>query len=277
MSKSSSILQKWIICGPEISRIVTEYIMLLLHHREGSSYPKKFHNKVLRFMQTMEEYGNHFSCYFEELYALGTGYFAEAVKSLYSKKTLGHDQYFKFYKNVFTNGSRNIHTPKIFKTCTKKISKTPQQIQHLKNGVSLFGRLYMTNQLREGDPDVLFLHENQLYLPALSNHNNKRLGKKSDLIGCIKPDVATESIVFNRKIFNEMALVYLLNLLPTNRLIGYIENIFIRYIKGELKCCSRIDIVWDQYFSHSMKESTRQKRGSVVRKKVYLTAKRIAN
>ena len=106
MSKSLFILQKWIICGPEISRIVTEFEVFHLrsktnnysHHREGNSYPKKFHNKVLRFMQTMEEYGNHFSCYFEELYVLGTGYFAEAVKTLYSKKTLGHDQYFKFIK-----------------------------------------------------------------------------------------------------------------------------------------------------------------------------------
>ena len=85
----------------------------------------------------MEEYGNLFSCYSEELYALDTGYYAdkEVLKTLYSIETLGHDQYLKFYENVFTNGSRSIQTPikrnllKIFKTNTKKISKTSQQIQ----------------------------------------------------------------------------------------------------------------------------------------------------
>ena len=71
----------------------------------------KADNKVLRLMQTTEEYGNPFSCYYEELYALDTGYCEEVVKALYSVETLGRDQYLKFYKNVFKNGSRSIHTP----------------------------------------------------------------------------------------------------------------------------------------------------------------------
>ena len=62
------------------SRIVTEFEVFHLrsqinnysHHDEGSSYQGKFHNKVLQLMQTMEEYGNPFSCYSEKLYALGT-------------------------------------------------------------------------------------------------------------------------------------------------------------------------------------------------------------
>ena len=137
--------------------------------------------------------------------------------------------------------------------------------------MSLFGRLYMANELRERDP-VSFSHENQLYPPALSDHNNMRLGKKSDLIEWVEPDVVTDSIAFDCKIFDGMALVNLLNPLQTNRFTDYIENIFTRHIKRELECYSRIDIVWDQYFSHSIKESMRQKWGTGVRKKVNLTA-----
>ena len=144
LTENRSTLQKWMICSPEILRIVTKFEVFHIrsktnnysHHNLGSSYQGKFH-KVLHLMQTMEEYGNLFSCYSEELYALDTGYYAdkEVLKTLYSIETLGHDQYLKFYENVFTNGSRSIQTPikrnllKIFKTNTKKISKTSQQIQ----------------------------------------------------------------------------------------------------------------------------------------------------
>ena len=44
----------------------------------------KADDKVLRLMQTTEKYGNPFSCYYEELYALDTGYCEEVVKALYS-------------------------------------------------------------------------------------------------------------------------------------------------------------------------------------------------
>ena len=69
------------------------------------------------------------------------------------------------------------------------------------------------------------------------------MGKKSNFTEFIKPDVVTESIVFDRKIFDGMALFHLLNPLPTNRFIDYIENLFICHIKRELECCSRTDIV----------------------------------
>lgn len=81
----------------------------------------------------------------------------------------------------------------------------------------------------------------------------------------VATDVAIEAILFDCKIFYRMALVHLLNPLPTNQFIDYIENIYIRHIKRELDCCSRIDIIWEQYFLHSIKESTRKKRGTDVR------------
>ena len=58
LTENPSSLQKWLICSPEISRIVTEFEVFHLrsktnnysHHDEGSSYQGKFHNKVLRLM-----------------------------------------------------------------------------------------------------------------------------------------------------------------------------------------------------------------------------------
>ena len=95
----------------------------------------------------------------------------------------------------------------------------------------------MTNQLREGYPDVFFSHMETSHILLryqIHGYSYTRLGKNSDLIECIKPDVVTESIAFDCKIFNEMALVHLVNPLPTNRFTNYIQNIFIHHIKREL-------------------------------------------
>ena len=61
----------------------------------------------------MEEYEKHFTSYSEELYSLETGYCIDkdVIKTVYSLETLGHNQYLKFYENVFINSSRSIHTP----------------------------------------------------------------------------------------------------------------------------------------------------------------------
>ena len=40
------------------------------------------------------------------------------------------------------------------------------------------------------------------------------------------------------------------------------------FIQNELTIANRVDIVWDRYISNSLKESTREKRGSGIRRKV---------
>lgn len=114
--------------------------------------------------------------------------------------------------------------------------------------MSLFGRFNIVNQLRERDSDVFFSPKNQLYTPSLSDHNNIRLGKKSNLIEYIKHNVFTESVVSDCKIFNGVTLVHSLKPQPSSRFTDYIENVFIRHIKRELECFKRIDIACDQYF-----------------------------
>lgn len=56
----------------------------------------------------------------------------------------------------------------------------------LKNDCSLFSRLFIASQIRDGDLDEFFAHENQAYPPALSNMGKMRLGTKSDMVGCLE-------------------------------------------------------------------------------------------
>lgn len=78
--------------------------------------------------------------------------------------------------------------------------KTPKSPPHSKDkqlaaagrNTSLFGCLYINNQLRDGDPDGFFSHENQIYPPSLSEYGNLHKGAKSDLVKCL--DITKEGL-----------------------------------------------------------------------------------
>ena len=48
----------------------------------------------------------------------------------------------------------------------------------------------------------------------------------------------------------------------------YADLVFLPYVLSQLQHSPRVDIVWDTYSADSLKESTREKRGQGVRRKV---------
>ena len=56
----------------------------------------------------------------------------------------------------------------------------------LRNGCSLFSRLYIACQTRKGDLPDFFRHENQPTSPSLSKLGDTRTGKKADLQKCLE-------------------------------------------------------------------------------------------
>ena len=48
----------------------------------------------------------------------------------------------------------------------------------------------------------------------------------------------------------------------------YADEVFIPYLEKQLQDTRRLDIVWDTYIPDSLKESTREKRGQGIRRKV---------
>ena len=56
----------------------------------------------------------------------------------------------------------------------------------LKNNCSLFSRLYIASQVRNGDLDEFFKHENLACPPEISHMGVLRNGTKSDLLSCLQ-------------------------------------------------------------------------------------------
>ena len=123
---------------------------------------------------------------------------------------------------------------------------------------------------RGGNLEEFFSHENHAWPPALSN--NRRLylpTKKSDLLRkLIVGDPGQALLFYNAKIFDGAAIVHALPSHQVSTFGEYADHVFIRWIEQQLQNCNRVDIVCDIYKEDSIKESTREKRGKGIRRKV---------
>ena len=151
-------------------------------------------------------------------------------------------------------------------------SVSQQQVSSLKNDCSLFSRLYVASQIRNGDLDEFFQHENQSYPPALSKMGSIRTGAKSDLVDCLEDLAAAHpsgnTPAVQAVIIDGTSAVNMLKPGPATKTSHDFANQHLPYIKSHLQHSNRVDIIWDRYFPDSLKTETRLKRGKGVRRRV---------
>ena len=87
--------------------------------------------------------------------------------------------------SIFACISKN--KPELFYfSSVKKTDRAKEHIATNKNNCSLFSRLFIGCQTREGNLENFFSHENQSFLPSLSQNGTLRPGNKSDLLKCLE-------------------------------------------------------------------------------------------
>ena len=85
----------------------------------------------------------------------------------------------------------------------------------------------------------------------------------------IKP---TDSPSVDCMVLDGAAVVQILNTGNSRTFNDYALNIFLPYIKSQLKYVQRLDLVWDEYLPDSLKTATRVKRGVGIRRRVVTSA-----
>ena len=140
----------------------------------------------------------------------------------------------------------------------------------LKQNCSLFSQLYVSCQVRNGDLDEFFRHENQSYPPSLSLFGTMRLGSKSDLLVPLEKmsEKYEEAPDVDFLIIDGAAIINMLQPRGSRTFEDYFKDVFLPYIHDHLRSVDRLDIVWDKYRPDSLKASTRDKRGKGVRRRV---------
>ncbi|XP_078356726.1 uncharacterized protein LOC144641563 [Oculina patagonica] len=94
------------------------------------------------------------------------------------------------------------------------------------------------------------------------------IGKKSDLITCVNRESPPAPASYDVKVFDGAAIVHALPVSSVSTFSQYADSTFLPFLENQLKSTKRIDVVWDEYRSASLKDATREKRGKGVRRKV---------
>ena len=286
LTDNPSAFKKWMIAGPEQARLLKEFEQEYIseedhkqqHHEEGMSTQKTFKDQALALVQTISEMSNPFLDDSAELVTLDTRNVIDesVVNTVCTVEAVGRDQYNTYHKSVISDRTCSIHEPikknslPLFR-CPTRNTKTKQsgQISMLKDDVALFSRLYIFMQHREGDMSAFFKHENHPYPPSLSDRGKLRLGKKSDLLIVLAQKTQQEPPrTFDVKVLDDADVVHFLSTTNIATFDEYASGVFVSHIMKHLETSKRVDVVWDTYITSSIKESTRDKRGKGIRRKV---------
>ena len=118
--------------------------------------------------------------------------------------------------------------------------KSSKQLQFstLKNNCSLFSRLYIASQVRNGDLDEFFRHENQACPPSLSQLGILRSGTKSDQLNCLEDVTTTResaSVVVTCTILDGAAIVNMVRPGTAKTFQDHATDVFMPYIMSQLQ------------------------------------------
>ena len=287
LTENTSELLQWMVSGPEIARVINEFQVSqemskhekepdFHHHEEVKGVQDGFVKEVKSLHATIEEMGNPFMESSKDLLVLDPhdivdSSVTDTIKNIVKN---GKRQYEEFVTKRFVKSNKSLFDPiqtnkNFFVQLppSKTVSKQ-MQIATLKQNCSLFAQLYVSCQVREGDLDDFFQHENQSFPPSLSQQRNLHHCSKSDLLECFEKLCPAQEDVLDADvlILDGAAIVNMLKPGACQTFQDYADNVFIKYLERQLRRVSRIDIVWDVYKLDSLKSTVCSRRGRGVRR-----------
>ena len=286
LTENPAALRRWMVAGPELSRMVQEFEGSnssteenVTHHEQKPGVQNAFSKDVLNTVSSYGELGNPFLEEGENLMAIHTKDIMDdaVVRTVRDARKIGEEQFNLFIKERFIDRSKPVTSPlkknnfPTFSTPNRKIvSKDKAKVEVLKEDCSLFSRLYIACQIRDGNLDDFFKYENQPWPPSLSQLGQLRGGQKADLLKCLpstSAQIAPQPVV-DAVILDGAVIVQMLQPRTARTFDEYFNTVFASYILKHLETARRVDLVWDVYQDDSLKRSLREKRGSGQRRKV---------
>ena len=294
LTENRAALHRWMVSGPEMARVIAKFQATSQtkkadhkHHEQTKHTQVAFARDVRSLIQVIGEMGNPFCDDSKDLLVLDSRDLADpaVINTVRQIEKLGQEQHDSYVLEILINQTKSItdpikrnNLPLFSRPPVRDKTRTQLQVSSLKNDCSLFSRLFIASQVRDGDLDGFFAHENQACPPALSDMGKIRLGTKSDLVGCLEnlvPPQENATAAFAAASPSVEVVIIdgaaIINMLPpgtTRTFNEYASQVFLPYITSHLQHTNRVDIVWDEYRTDSLKADTRKKRGKGIRRRV---------
>ena len=262
LAEDPGALRRWMVAGPELSRIIKEFEADTFseedqkHHEQKPGFQRSFFRDVVNTVSSLEEFGNPFEEEGEYLLAIHNKDVKsnEVIEAVRNAKRIGEEHFNLFLKERFVEKSKPVTHP-IKKMCLsifitpekKKVPADKAKLHVLQQDCSLFSRLYIACQFRDGNLEDFFKYENQPWPPSLSQFGQLSEGQKADLINCLTslsaqvPTTTKPSI--DAVIIDGAVIVQMLHPTTVRTFDEYFTAIFAPCILRILQNSSRIDLV----------------------------------
>ena len=283
LTENPAALRRWMVAGPEVSRMVQEFEgsnsspESCAHHEQKPGVQSAFHKDVQNTVMSFEELSNPFMEAGPYLMMIHTKDIMDdaVVSTVNNARTTGEEQFTLFQRERLVERSRPVSDPlkknnlSTFTMATKKnVSKNKAQVNVLKEDCSLFSRLYIACQVRDGNLEEFFRYENQPWPPSLAKLGQLRDGQKADLLKCLPESPSVAKPEADAVILDGAVIVQMLKPTTVRTFDEYFTIVFATYVLRHFEVAKRVDLVWDLYKDDSLKKSVREKRGSGQRRKV---------
>ena len=302
LTENPVMLERWIVTGPEISRVVEEFTGVndndddeeLPHYEEGHASQHRFQSHARDLTEVLLSKGNPFEEDSTDLVTLDNKVCesAAAAISVRQVESTGQEQYNNFRESVLESNDTLLTAPikrnnllLFHETKTLKKTAMKHKMQHFKQHAELYGKAFVMLDSRGGNLEEFFRHESSPYPPALSSEGSLNSCTKSDLLIYIMEASTSSAISVDEELVAPDVYDFividggiLIHSLPGTTVQGktfdsYFDKELCPRVCHDLKRSSRVDIVWDQYRALTIKGGTREKRGTGTRQCVSGTAK----
>jgi hypothetical protein len=284
LTENPAALRRWMISGPEIAEAIKEFESTFLdsgpsdcrHHEQAAHVQTSFSKDVFSLVSTNDEMGNPFMEDSSDLLVLDTKDVMDecVVQFVKQAQKTGQSQYDTYVSERLVKCTTPItDTIKRNKTAlfgyeSKSHTAAHDKLAVLRNDCTLFSRLYIGCQARDGDVQEFFRHENQASPPSLSAAGKIRIGQKSELLHCIEMDTVVDPPDVTMLVIDGAAQVHMLPPAKSKTFQDYATSVFVPSIMKQANKVQRVDVVWDTYIPRSLQQTTRTKRGTCSRRRV---------
>ena len=284
LTEDPSALRRWMVAGPEVSRLVAMYEMEVqtseasehtIHHDQTPQAQKTFIERVSKLSLALLELGNPFQEESQDLYSIDTKDIAclSSVECLKSHFEQGQSKFQEFSK-ALKNNPGSFYEPikknklDFFEQGSASVEPSKQKL--LKEDCQLFSKLFISCQTRECDLEEFFQHENQAFPAALSECGKLYTCQKSQLTSIFEthiPSIDQEPDA-DVLIVDGSALVHFLPPKKGKTFESYATLDFLPSIYKYATMYQTTHLIFDVYNPSSLKNETRSKRGQSGRRKV---------
>ena len=278
---SEEALLKWAISGPPLAKILeqgeTKKLGKNARHEDTDLYEKTFQEEGSRYLESFKAMANPSREDEECLVNIESKNILrkDVSESVKSANVKGKKQSKEFIENCLANGTKSLYDS-ISKNKLQlfgqrndiAVSKKSQEINSLKSDCHLCVNLYKACQVRKGDLEEFFLHENHSYPPAISeNEKLRKCNIKSDFLGCVKeihePSRANPTVECS--VIDGAAFVNAHQPRTSKNFEEHCEREIKQNISYTLEHASRVDLVFNMYRDITTKGAARAGRGKCVR------------